>query len=495
MRVRKLHNAWMLCLLVSVGAVAQHRVSPSPGLTSEVQRIRSTRTPFRVSADATLPTAVDNSTSPYFPPIIDQQGGSCAQAAGIGYMFTYEMNRLLQRDARASAENRMSYQFVWNMVNDGQDKGDVVETGLQLARQFGVMSEADYGTASVFYFRWATGYERYVRAMHNRASEILSFSDSIPLIKRYLYDAGDGSRPGGVVTFGTQATGWRFINYDGPSETGYRCLLTQLGYDGAHAMTIAGYDDLVTYIDDSGIRHTGAFIVVNSWGTYSHDNGHFYLPYDFFRDPDVKSRELGNSLNGVRVTTFQPQLIYRIGLSYTSRDDLRLGMSASNNRDASAYSTAYYYSHIFRHQGGDHNMQGRWQPADIDLAIDFTPYVTTFPSPELYFLNVVKQFHGEKTGEGMVTNFQVIDLRHSEPLVHTYHGKLPQAIQGGNNVLALALRPLYSFVASALRWLTDDGIPTTDTLLLRTASGRHAKFRVTGKEGENIRLHYSILNE
>ena len=49
-----------------------------------------------------LPVSVDNSTSTAFPPIIDQTGGSCAQASGIGYMFTYEVNTLLHRNASAS---------------------------------------------------------------------------------------------------------------------------------------------------------------------------------------------------------------------------------------------------------------------------------------------------------------------------------------------------------------------------------------------------------
>lgn len=485
----------MLCLLAPLGAEAQHRIYPSPELTPEVQRIRKARRPFRAPTDVALPASVDNSTTAYFPPIIDQQGGSCAQAAGIGYMFTYELNRLLQRDARASDDHRMSYLFVWNMINGGQDQGSMVESGLQIAKQYGVMSEEDFGSSFVYNYKWATGYEHYLRAMRNRASEILSFEDSIPLIKRYLYDGGDGSRPGGVVTFSTMAEGWRFMrDYDGPSATGYHCLLTHLGTDGSHALTIAGYDDLVTYVDDQGVRHTGAFIVVNSWGTYSHDNGRFYLPYDFFRDPDVKSMELSNSMNGVRVTTYEPKLIFRIGLSYTSRDDLRFGMNEGQNRNQQLPSTSFYFSHIFYHQGGDLNMQGQWRPADIDLAIDYTSHLNDRKAPELYYLNVVKQPHGKATGEGEVQRVEVIDLRGQQPVVHSYHGALPQSIQNGSNIFAIALRPLYSFVASALQWLTG-GEPTSETLLLRTASGRHAKFQVANQEGGSIRLHYSILNE
>ncbi len=70
-----------------------------------------------------LPVSVDNSTSTAFPPIIDQTGGSCAQASGIGYMFTYEVNTLLHRNAYASDANTFSYLFTWNFVNGGADNG------------------------------------------------------------------------------------------------------------------------------------------------------------------------------------------------------------------------------------------------------------------------------------------------------------------------------------------------------------------------------------
>ena len=34
-----------------------------------------------------LPSFVDNTKLMYFPPLVDQKGGSCAQASGIGYML------------------------------------------------------------------------------------------------------------------------------------------------------------------------------------------------------------------------------------------------------------------------------------------------------------------------------------------------------------------------------------------------------------------------
>lgn len=85
-------------------------------------------------------------------------------------------------------------------------------------------------------------------------------------MKRWLYDAGDGSAAGGVLTFSAMSSGWDIDDdYQGPSLTGYHSLLKGLATDGAHALTIAGYDDTVVYTDAQGTPHTGAFIVVNSW--------------------------------------------------------------------------------------------------------------------------------------------------------------------------------------------------------------------------------------
>lgn len=43
--------------------------------------------------DVKRPDYVNNAESIYFPPIISQVSNSCASAAGIYYMFGYEINR------------------------------------------------------------------------------------------------------------------------------------------------------------------------------------------------------------------------------------------------------------------------------------------------------------------------------------------------------------------------------------------------------------------
>jgi len=46
------------------------------------------------SAETPLPSVVDNSLLPFFRPIFRQELSSCAQASGVGYGYTYEINRI-----------------------------------------------------------------------------------------------------------------------------------------------------------------------------------------------------------------------------------------------------------------------------------------------------------------------------------------------------------------------------------------------------------------
>ena len=200
-----------------------------PKLTDEVRAIRAAAAAWTPSKplEGSLPASVDNSKLKYFPKVFDQKGGSCAQSSGIRYLFTYEMNRLLDRDAQASDANTFSYFYTWNFLNDGIDQGGFAEQGLNIARQQGAMSLADFpDPSSYFTFKWASGYDRYTRAMQNRVKEIISFEvtsqEGVDLARRYLYDAGDGSAYGGILSYSALATGWSFdSNYSGPSETGY----------------------------------------------------------------------------------------------------------------------------------------------------------------------------------------------------------------------------------------------------------------------------------
>ena len=94
------------CLLaIGLSSVAQQvrPVYPVKPLTQEDisrrQRIPEWGTNTRSASSAVLPEGVDNSTLKYFPPVFSQLGNSCSQASGVRYVYTYELNRLLDRAA------------------------------------------------------------------------------------------------------------------------------------------------------------------------------------------------------------------------------------------------------------------------------------------------------------------------------------------------------------------------------------------------------------
>ena len=453
-----------------------------PGiLPADAQRVQFS--PAKALADSALPAAVDNSLLQYFPPVIDQLGGSCAQAAGIGYMFTYEINRLLDRDASASAGNRMSYQFAWNMLNDGQDQGGFVEEGLLLAKNYGIMTEADYGLH--FLFKWVTGYDNYLRAMHYRADRIYEYADSVPLMKRYLYDHGNGSATGGILTFSGQSVGWTIDDrYDGPSLTGYHSLLTTLASNGSHAMTIVGYDDTVGYTDSNGNRHEGAFIVVNSWGTWWQDRGRFYLPYDFFRDPQVKTQQLSNTVNGVDVATYNPQVVLKLTVDYTSRDDLSYAVAAIEDRQRTMPKEQQFLN-VFNNRGGDLPMRGPQFGSRIEMALDITKQAVTTPQAKQYFLNIFRSFGGTRKGEGQLVGLSAIDYRSGQPVEYVCRDSLPANLTDGYNYFAIPLTPLFTVSASPLRYADTAGTLSDETFLIRTADGHHAKVRFGTPDATN----------
>jgi len=429
-----------------------------------------------------LPQYVDNSVNKYFPPIIDQVGGSCAQASSIGYVFTYEMNRFLDRDASAAPENRFSYQAVWNLVNDGIDQGGFAEDGLFVAMRFGAMTEADYGKAATYSFKWASGFEKYRNAFRYRVAKFIRFSTDIEEMKSYL--AGDGSKPGGVVSFSGHSTGWTILSdYSGPSGTGYKALLTILPTGGSHAMTIVGYDDLVTYTDKNGVRHDGAFIVANSWGSYMHDNGRFYYPYDFFRDESVPVQTLSNDVITAAVKFQEPRILFKLTLDYSSRNDLSYYIGATDKASADVPDNFYYQSAI-SNKGGDLSMRGSFDKEPLEFALDYTDNIP-YTNPDFcrYFLKIVRSARGKK-GEGSLNDLSVIDYRSGSPVEYKYRGPLPAQLEDGDNWFTIGLVPRFSISCSPVR--LGDKI-----LYLRTASGAKARVQMS-REGSKATIKYTV---
>lgn len=511
------HFKQPLCLFLSFlfsSALQAQALYPTEGAQSfapehpvmQVDKVRWT--PLRAVSAKELPASVDNSLADYFPPVIDQKGGSCAQASGIGYMFTYEMNRFLGRKAAENEDYCFSYLFTWNFLNSGRDEGGFVDEGLNIAVKYGVMTAADYGYAMAEQFKWGSGFDKYLKAMRYRGRRIYELpctnAEELLRIKNYLYDKGDGHKGGGILTFSTQSRGWKMVNsYKGPSATGYRSLMTGLGHDGAHALTIAGYDDLVTYTDQNGKEHHGAFIVVNTWGKAMHDRGRFYLPYDLFleRTPEVTDNILSRHMTAVDVRSHEPKVVYKVELDYSSRDDISLVYGASDNKEQTSFPLDRHTPVIFNNQGGDYPLLGAYNnKGTLEFALDYTEYL---PSPDhlhaRYFLRVLRSARGDKSGEGRLKAFSILDYRTpGAPREYVCRDLKDEPLKWGDNVFMVCTVPWMRVSANPNRWRDANGqIAPSMTYVLRTASGKYAKLRTVGydKESGQLTFQYQVQHD
>jgi hypothetical protein len=250
-----------------------------------------------------LPVDVDNSLRSYMTDIFRQNGNSCSQAAAVGYMFTYEINR--QRNIPSDNDStRYHPSFTYNFLNySSPDSGTYIHDGLRILKEMGCPSITTYGRSigEADPKEWISGYDKYFKAMQNR---IISYekidmpSDSgLFDLKHWLYDHNSEDTIGGLVVFAVKNMGGCDIQIiqDGP-EMGKSIIIsckTTSEWD-AHALTIVGYDDNISYdINANNIieeNELGAFKIANSWDVVwptESDGGFCYILYSLFSDDSV----------------------------------------------------------------------------------------------------------------------------------------------------------------------------------------------------------------
>ena len=105
------------------------------------RRARAKEQMRRGAPARTLPDHVNNAETKYFPPIINQDGGSCGSAQNIGYMLTYELNCYRNTDA-SLPENQLPTHFTWLLTGHNSDKE-------VMARTNGVPNVTTYGDAPI----------------------------------------------------------------------------------------------------------------------------------------------------------------------------------------------------------------------------------------------------------------------------------------------------------------------------------------------------------
>ena len=400
---------------------------------------------------AQRPTYVNNAEKKFFPPVFNQDGGSCGSASRICYMFTYELNAYRNLDGKNS-KNYYPSHFVWLLTNGNSGKNEFVTS-------IGVPSAATYGgqTYSAFFgsqdcsnndFGWMQGYNKWFEAMNNRMLEPVNFPAHVgteegrEAVKNWLWNHnGDNSfQAGGICGIGVASADG---NYEGriPNTSANSAAgVVNMKYVKAwgpqvdHALTIVGYDDRIEFdLDGNGVAgekskdEVGAWIIVNSWGTWWGNKGFIYCPYayggaSFNTDGTFSQNWWAPEIYKVR-KDYRPLRTIKLEMEYSRRSEIKLSAGISTDINATAPEKTIEFEH-FRYAGdgnyGNTNpapeipMLGRWTDGKLhtepmEFGYDLTDLTNGFDRsmPLKYFFIVETRGWGK--GSGKIHNASIMD--------------------------------------------------------------------------------------
>jgi hypothetical protein len=385
-------------------------------------------------ADALLlPSFLNNSDLPYFRPIFQQNGWSCGQAASIGYVFTYEINRLRDLPADTSI-NQYPTHFAFNFFNGG-----IYEAGVgyhytwDLLKWMGTPNVQTYGGMSNGHAYWMSGYEKYYHAMQNRLSDIHAIysgdEEGILTVKHWLHDRLDGSLHGGLVNFYTDYANCKNLP-DGTPEEG-KCVIIQFGPYSGHAMTLVGWNDSIrwdynndgqftNHIDINGDGlvdvkdwEIGGFILANSYDTSWADEGFSYVMYKVFAEEKLNGGIWNKTVHAIDVKDiYTPAVTFKVNIHHNYRSLLKISMGISS--DTNDLRPEFILDlPVFNHQGGQHYLTGIDSleiNKHLEFGLDATPLLTHVePNVPAKFFVLIRENDPGHLGNGMLESVSLID--------------------------------------------------------------------------------------
>ncbi len=396
-------------------------------------------------ANDELPDHWNNALTKYFPPFFYQSGPSCMGSAFTGYMFTHELNALRGLDGSLE-DNQMAVFFGWLLTYQNTSKEDVeIYNGCPSATDYGGRTNS----ALLGYYDWRDreagwmqGYDKWHRAMFNRAQGFYTFPNHVgteagrQALKRWLYNHnGDTDfRTGGVcyITVGASSPTGTIKSTPANDEAGVVGLKYIEEWDKSmnHALTIIGYDDRIEFdlngdgvYGDESKDEKGAWIVANSWGANWGNGGWTYVPYRYGGvTGKVTSGDWWNPYVTYARKNFRPKRTLKLLIDYDHRSELALSAGVSNDTAATNGATIVKMA-MFQNAGDGAEdrsggapavpMLGKWADGQMhnepmEFGYDLTDLSSGFDNTEplKYFFNI--RING-KLGKGHICKASIVD--------------------------------------------------------------------------------------
>lgn len=205
------------------------------------------------------------------PPVKSQGSqGSCTAWAVAYYHRTHLEWRERGWDVNLSA-HQCSPAFLYHHINAGSDTGSYPHEAMAFICTMGCSSLQEFPYNPNDAVSWPTSTQTYRNALLFRAYDYhyisINTDSGIANLKQHIANGGTA-----VIAINVYA------NFDSISDYNNTYCVSEVEtstYRGAHSVTVYGYDDEKQTNDG-----TGAFRLVNSWGTSWGDAGHFWMSYE-----------------------------------------------------------------------------------------------------------------------------------------------------------------------------------------------------------------------
>jgi hypothetical protein len=242
-------------------------------------------------ASADRPSAVDNSTLMYFPPVGGpQEIGDCTCWSSAYYYNTYTQARDEGLDASTGDPNVIcSPRFLFALIAQGWWGAECTEHAMARLADIGCAPLSKH-PMSTDWTVWPTE-AAWVAALKNRTATLRKIradnEEGLEAIKQHIADGGlvvtRADFLSNYGSYGASASGPGIDNRVMYRREGYHYL--------RHSICVVAYDDDRSYWDDRDHQtHYGAFLIANSegpdWGWYNStetgDKGFIWIAYTMF---------------------------------------------------------------------------------------------------------------------------------------------------------------------------------------------------------------------
>jgi hypothetical protein len=357
--------------------------------------------------------AVDQSATPWFPPIGNQgsQGSCVAWSVGY-YVKTFQEAKEHGWDLSAATwtggyygQPAVSYQdriispaFVYNLINGGTDSGSSYQDAIRLICFIGACSWEQMPYNLSTYTAWPSEDAWTEAALYRGNSSGIQYMSlnsepGLNNLKNWIASGHLGTISINASQYSTLGSAdiWTLDNYVSSGTN--------------HANTIVGYDDSKSY-NESGTVHYGAFKVANSWGSSWSGDGFYWISYEAMK------QRVGTCMFYYDIIDYQPELFATFEISHQKRNECNIRVGVGNPNAPEAMKSFSQYV-----DGGTVSFPSN------SIVMDITELVNDLPNVygKLFWLRV--QDDGSPT-IGNVTRFAVDHEESADAPLQTEQGKI-----------------------------------------------------------------------